>query len=155
MPFQIQACDPALFDQYFGMPDAALAQRNIHRITVTAKPGTPCRVSLADAEVGETVLLLNFEHQPAPSPFRSSHAIFVREGAAQAHPAAGEVPDVMLSRLISLRSFDPADMMIAADVVPGPKLAEAIEAAFTDRSVAYIHLHYAKQGCFAASVQRA
>lgn len=154
MPFQIQACDPALFADYFVMPDEALAKENIHRVTVTAKPGTPCRVSLADAEIGETVILLNFEHQPAQSPFRSNHAIFVREGVARAYPAVGEVPEVMLSRLISLRCFDPADMMIEADVVPGAGVGAAIERAFSDPSVAYIHLHYAKQGCFAASVQR-
>jgi hypothetical protein len=154
MPFQIQACDPALFADYFRMSDDALAKLNVHRIIVTSKPSTPCRVSLADADVGETVLLLNFEHQPARSPFRSSHAIFVRAQAAQALPAVGEVPEVLLSRLISVRSFDQADMMIDADVVPGVGTAKAIELAFCDPSVAYIHLHYAKQGCFAASVRR-
>lgn len=155
MSFQIQACDPALFADYFAMSAEALSNENIHRVAVTSKPGTPCRVSLADAEVGETVLLLNFEHQPAPSPFRSSHAIYVREGVARATPAAGEVPEVLLSRLISLRSFDHTNMMIQADVVPGVELGGAITRAFADPSVAYIHLHYAKQGCFAASVRRA
>jgi hypothetical protein len=154
MPFQIVACNPALFADYFHLPDAELAERNMRRVTVTTKPGTPCRVSLADAEIGETVLLLNFAHQPAQSPFRSSHAIFVRKDIAQAHPAVGEVPLVMQSRLISLRSFDETDMMINADVVPGAAVAEAIEQAFSDQAVAYIHLHYAKPGCFAASVQR-
>jgi Protein of unknown function (DUF1203) len=154
MSFQIHACDPALFAAYFGMPDDALAKENIRKVTVTAKPGTPCRVSLADAEVGETVLLLHFVHQPAQSPFRSSHAIFVREGVARAEPAAGEVPEVLLSRLISLRAFDHADMMIEADVVAGTAVGAAIQRTFCDPSVAYIHLHYARPGCFAASVRR-
>jgi hypothetical protein len=34
-------------------------------------------------EPGESVLLVNYEHQPAHSPFRSRHAIFVREGAEE------------------------------------------------------------------------
>jgi hypothetical protein len=155
MTFQIHACDPAWFSDYALMSDQALAARNIHRVTVTAKPGTPCRVSLADAEIGETVLLLNFQHQPAPTPFQSSHAIFVREGAAQAHPAVGEVPEMLLSRLISLRSFDHADMMIEADVAPGPEAAAAIERMLGNPAVAYMHLHFARQGCFAAVVRRA
>ena len=154
MTFQIQACDPAPFAAFFALTDKALAKRNIRRVTVTAKPGTPCRVSLADAEIGETVLLVNFEHQPAQTPFRSSHAIFVREGVAQAHPAVGCVPEVLLSRLISLRSFDHQDMMIEADVVPGTALGKAIERALSNPAAAYLHLHYAKQGCFAASVRR-
>jgi Protein of unknown function (DUF1203) len=155
MAFQIQSCDPAWFSEYFTMTDQTLAEMNIHRVTVTSKPGTPCRVTLADAEIGETVLLLNFQHQPASTPFQSSHAIFVREGAAQAHPAVGEVPEVVRSRLISLRSFDHADMMIEADVLPGAEVGEAIERTFANPAVAYMHLHFAKQGCFAASVRRA
>jgi hypothetical protein len=154
MPFQIEACDPALFASLFDMPDDQLAKANIRKQVVAAKPGSPCRVSLADAEVGETVLLLNYEHQPASSPFRSSHAIYVREGAVRAHPAVGEVPDVMLSRLISLRGFDDTHMMIHADVVAGAVLGPALEMTLADPKVAYIHLHYAKPGCFAASVRR-
>ncbi|MGL5012205.1 MAG: DUF1203 domain-containing protein [Paracoccaceae bacterium] len=154
MSFQIEACDAAQFASFFAMSDEALAAHQIHRMTVTAKPGTPCRVSLADAEVGETVLLLNYTHQPAPTPFRASHAIYVREGVAQAHPAVGAVPEVLASRLISVRLFDAGDMMVDADVVAGTGVAAALERAFADPAVAYAHLHYAKQGCFAARARR-
>ena len=66
----------------------------MRRQTVASHPGTPCRVSLVDAAVGETVLLLPYEHQAAPgSPYRSSGAIFVRQGAEQAQPGVNEVPD--------------------------------------------------------------
>jgi hypothetical protein len=155
MTFQIQALDPALFAGLFSLSDTELARQNMRTMTVAAKPGTPCRVSLADAEVGETVLLINHAHQSANSPYRASHAIFVRQGVMQARPAVGEVPEVIRSRLISVRLFDCADMMVDADVVEGVAVAQAIERAFDDPVVAYIHLHNAKPGCFAASVQRA
>ena len=155
MTFQIESLRPDAFAALFAMSDEDLAGCNARKMVVTANPGTPCRVSLADAEVGETVVLVNYEHQPAQSPYRSSHAIFVRQGVEQASPAVGEVPQVMLSRLMSLRLFDRGDMMIAADVVPGAELSAAIRQAFAEPAVAYVHVHYAKRGCFAASVRRA
>lgn len=155
MTFQIEGLRPDDFAAFFTMSEEELTRCNARKMVVAASPGTPCRVSLADAEVGETVVLVNYEHQPAKSPFRSSHAIFVRQGAEQARPAVGDVPTVMLSRLISLRLFGHDDMMVDADVVPGTELKSAIVRAFADPQVSYLHLHYAKPGCFAASVQRA
>lgn len=155
MAFQIHALDPQPFAPLFAMSDAELAQANARRVIVTEHPGTPCRVSLSDAQVGETVVLTHFIHQPAASPFRSGHAIFVRQGATQAQPLPDQVPQMLLTRLISIRGFDAADMMVSADVVDGQNLAAALGHAFRDPAIAYIHLHLAKQGCFAASVVRA
>ena len=155
MSFQINALDPAPFAHLFSLSDEDLGKANISRMIVATKPGTPCRVSLADAEVGETVLLFNHLHQPANSPYRSCHAIFVRDGVKQAQPRIGDVPDVIRSRLISVRLFDNQDMMVDADVVAGPAVAESLDRAFAKPDVAYVHLHYAKAGCFAASVVRA
>lgn len=155
MPFQIMALPPDDFTPLFALSDDELRRHHARRQIVTAHPGTPCRVSLTDAKVGETVLLVNYTHLAASSPFRSSHAIFVREGAEQARPAVDEVPEVLRRRLISVRLFDRDDMMVDADVVPGTELSAAIQRAFADPDVSYLHLHYAKPGCFAASVHRA
>lgn len=154
MGFQISALDAAQYQHLFHLSDAALAEQKACRMVVTEKPGTPCRVSMADAEVGETVILVNHCHQAAKSPYQASHAVFVREGEETVQLAAGEVPEVLTCRLISVRLFDVNDMMIDADVVPGTELATALNAAFERPDVAYIHLHYAKPGCFAASVRR-
>ena len=154
MSFQIHGLDPEPFAPLFQMSDEDLRRRNARRETVASKPGTPCRVSLADAEVGETVILVNYEHQPADSPYRASHAIFVREGVDQVRLAPDEVPEVLRSRLISLRAFDTDHMMIAADVLDGQGLATALHTVFADEQVAYVHLHNAKPGCFAAAVTR-
>lgn len=155
MTFQIQALSPEPFARYFAMAEEELARHGGRRMVVTAFPGTPCRVSLADAEIGETVVLVNHEHQPADTPYRSRHAIYVREGVARAEPAPGEVPASLRTRLISLRQFGADHMMIDADVVAGADLGPAIERAFADPAVSYLHLHYAKQGCFAARAERA
>ncbi|MDU8913960.1 DUF1203 domain-containing protein [Aestuariicoccus sp. MJ-SS9] len=155
MAFQIQSLPAEAFAPLFDLSDKELTARNARRMIVMSKPGTPCRVSLADADIGETVILLNYRHQKADTPFQASHAIFVRKDAAQAHPAVNEVPEVLQSRLISLRLFNKSHMMIDADVVPGRHLGTAITDAFGDATVSYAHLHYAKPGCFAASVVRA
>jgi len=139
----------------FSLSDEDLAKHNAVRQVVTATPGTPCRVSLQDANVGETVVLLNYQHQAGESPYKATHAIFVREAATQAEPAVNEVPEVIKSRLVSLRCFDHAHMMIHADVVPGETVGAAISEAFDDDAMAYAHIHNAKPGCFAALVERA
>lgn len=155
MDFQIHALDAEPFEALFDLTDDELQSKNMRRTTVHTSPGTPCRVSMQDAEVGETVLLLNYAHHDVSNPYRANHAIFVRQNAQSAILEVNEVPDVLRSRLISMRMFGADDMMIGADVVAGEALSDAIKAALDDEAVAYIHLHNAKPGCFAASVTRA
>ena len=154
MTFQILALPARLFQPLFGLPDTALASHGAKRVRAQEDPGYPCRVSLRDAAVGETLLLLNFEHHPAPTPYRASHAIFVREGASQAQLAPGEVPLLFRHRLISLRAFSDAGMMLNADAAEGRELEAAITTLLAPAEVSYLHLHYAKPGCYAARVER-
>ena len=154
MAFRIVALAPEPFAHLFGASDDALAAYGAKRYVADKSHGFPCRVSLRDADVGEPLLLLNYEHQPAATPYRACHAIFVREGAARAHPAVDEIPDVLSSRLLSVRAFDADGMMIDADVVDGAALAPVIERMFAG-AAAYLHLHNARPGCYAARVERA
>ena len=155
MSFQIHALPATQFRPLFALSDSELANIKATRMVADAKPGYPCRISLVDAEVGEAVILVNFEHQPGESPYQASHAIFVREQAEQAFPTVDEVPDVLATRLISIRAFNKRHYMLAADVVDGVLLAEVIPAMLDDPAVDYLHLHNAKPGCFAARVTRA
>lgn len=155
MTFQITALDPAAFAPLFAMSDAELATCNARRVVADSAPGFPCRVSLADAEPGETLILAPFEHLPGPTPYRQTHAVFIREGATQARPAPGEVPLALRRRLLSVRAYDDARQMIAADVIDGEATAATLDGLFADPAVAFVHLHNAKPGCFAAAVQRA
>ncbi|MEM8773735.1 MAG: DUF1203 domain-containing protein [Pseudomonadota bacterium] len=154
MTFQIKALPAEPFAHLSGLSNQELAEQNAIREVVTDHPGAPCRVSLSEAKVGDTIFLVNHEHQPANSPYRSCHAIYVIEGAKQARLASGSVPESLSNRLISVRAFDAQDMIIEAEIVDGKELSNAIELFFKNTSVAYIHLHYAKRGCFAASVTR-
>jgi len=154
MSFVIQGLDPAPFRHLYGLTDAELAREGVIRMRADAKPGFPCRVTLEDAEPGEDLLLLNYEHLPVATPYRSRHAIFVRDGAAEAARYEDEVPEQLSRRLLSVRAFDADGMMTDADVFEGTDLAGRIEAFFADPAVAYLHVHNAKRGCFAARVDR-
>jgi hypothetical protein len=112
-------------------------------------------VSLVDAEPGEELILLPWEHQPAASPYRASGPIFVRRGARQARLARGVVPPCVTRRLMSVRAYDRADMMVDATVCEGVAAAGAIMRLLEDDAVAYLHLHNAKRGCFSCRVERA
>ena len=154
MDFQISALGLDQFSHLFGQDEGALARQGIQRIIVDSNPGYPCRVSLQDAEIGETVLLMNFEHQTLPTPYRSSHAIFVREFATQTVPDANEVPRFFRHRLLSVRAFDSTGMMIDADVIGGESLEQLIQRMLENNSAEFLHIHTAKPGCYAALVER-
>jgi hypothetical protein len=79
----------------------------------------------------------------------------VRERATEAMLEISEVPEVIRLRLLSVRAFDALGMMLDADVTEGREVAPVIERLLGDPAVAYLHLHNAKAGCFAARVDRA
>ena len=155
MSFRITGLEPEAFQPLFGLSDAELAERGVKRYAVDKKPGFPDRVELRDAEPGESVLLLNYVHQPANTPYRASHAIFVVEGAKQRYDRVDEIPAVMRLRMLSLRAFDDDGMIVDADVIDGTKVEGLVERLLGNPKVAYIQAHYAKFGCFAARIERA
>jgi hypothetical protein len=152
--FQVFALDVDQFSHLFGQDQEVLASQGVHRMIAANNPGFPCRVSLRDAAVGENVLLMNYEHQALPTPYRSSHAIFVREYATQATPGKNEVPEMFRHRLLSVRAFDGSGMIVNADVIEGVQLELLTSRLLADDSTDYLHVHNAKLGCYAARVER-
>lgn len=155
MTYRIKGLEPETFAHYYGLPDSALAELGIRRYRVDACPGIPDRVQMRDVPVGETALLLNYEHLPTGSPYRSRHAIFVQEGETEVYDQTGVVPEVMQRRVVSLRGFDAEDFIVEADLAEGEEIDRKITAFFENPQVRYIHAHYAKPGCFAARIDRA
>jgi hypothetical protein len=154
MTFRITGLSPVPFRHLFGLSDEALADHGAMRYVAHESPGFPDRIELRDAKLGESLLLVNFEHQTAKTPYRSAHAIFVLEGSEETYDRVGEIPDVLSRRLLSLRGFSESGMLLHADVVEGQKLEAAISDFFKRSDVAYIHAHNARQGCYAARIDR-
>ena len=130
MSFTISGLPVEEFEPLFGLGDEPLAERGVIRQKVDQRPGYPCRVSLEDPEVGEDMLLMNYESHRTTSPYRSSYAIYVREGAAPSAIYEDELPPVLKGRPIALRLFDMDGMLIGADMDFQGALVSKIKAAF-------------------------
>lgn len=154
MTYIVKGLDPAPYLHLFGLPDEQLSSRSVVRMSVTAKPSFPCRVSLEDREIGEKVLLLNHVSHDVANPYRASHAIFVGEDIDQAAQYVDEVPPTFEGRFLSLRGFD-SDGMMSDAILANPGEAEkAIRNLFDNPAIIMIHAHNATRGCFAAKIER-
>ena len=153
MTYRITGIEPAPYRHLFGRSDEELAAKGVVRMTVT-DTGFPCRVSLTDRAIGETVLLLNHVSHDVANPYRASHAIFVTEGAEQAAEYIDEVPPVFTTRFLSLRGFDRNGMMTDALLTDPGEADAGIRTLFSNPEIELIHAHNATRGCFAAKIER-
>lgn len=143
------------FRHVFTLSDDELLARGMRRYVADSKPGFPCRVTLEDAEPGEEVILLSYAHQPAvASPYQAQGPIFVRQSAAKTYDRHDEIPPVLPGRLLSVRGYDAADLIVDAEVVEGAGLAVELERLFNNKQIDYAHIHFARRGCFACRVDR-
>ena len=153
MTYRITGLDPAPYKPLFGLSGDELAKLGIVRMTVT-DPTFPCRVSLTDRAIGESVLLLNHVSHDVANPYRTTHAIFVTETDQAAAEFIDEVPPVFETRTLSLRGFD-KDGMMAEAILTQPGGADAgIRKLFANPEIATIHAHNATRGCFSAKIER-
>ena len=154
MSFRITGLPAEQFAHLFALSDEELAERGaVRRIADDRTPGYPCRVSLTDSRPGDELLLVNYEHHPVASPYRMRFAIFVRKGEER-FDAIDEVPEQLRLRQLAVRGFDKDAMITGWELVDGRELEGAIERLFADPKAAYLHVHYAAPGCYAARVER-
>jgi uncharacterized protein DUF1203 len=155
--FRVSGISAEVLNEFRQLSDDELRQRNVFRYIADHNPGYPCRVSLVDAEIGESLLLLNFEHLMSSSPYRSVGPIFVRESARETFVRIDEIPEVLRApgRVLSVRAYDRNDMLAGAVVIGTAEIDQSIQEFFTNRQVAFLHVHYAGPGCFACRVDRA
>jgi hypothetical protein len=155
MSFRIVGLPAEDFAPLFALGDDELAARGaVRRVADGRNPGAPCRISLTDAREGDELLLVNYEHHAVDSPYRMRFAVYVRKGE-ETYDKVDEVPEQLRLRTLAVRSFDADAMMVERELVDGPELEGAIERLFADPRAAYLHVHYAAPGCYAARVERA
>ncbi|WP_349740733.1 DUF1203 domain-containing protein [Roseateles cavernae] len=153
--YRITGLSPEPFRPLFGLSDAELAERHIVRRRVEAGQTLPDRIELRPARPGESCLLLNHVHLDVDSPYRASHAIFVREGAEAAFEAVDKLPEMLRYSLLSLRAFDAQGLIVDAGVVEGRMAESLIGHLLGQPRTAFIHAHYAGHGCYVARIERA
>ena len=81
-------------------------------------------------------------------------AVFVRKGEER-YDEVNRVPEQLRLRTLAVRSFDAEAMMVERELVDGRELEGAIARLFADPRAAYLHVHFAAPGCYAARVDRA
>jgi len=155
MDYQIRGLSPEPFQALYGLSDEALAERQAKRYRANARPGFPDRIELRDVNLGSDVLLVNYVHQAGSTPYRASHAVFVREGAEQTGVFLNEVPEALNVRTLSVRAFDARHWMVDADLCDGRDLDGLVRRLLAIDTVDYLQVHFAKRGCYAARVERA
>jgi len=152
MAYRIEGLAPEPFEALFEMNEEELAARNARR-AVADGPGYPCRVSLEEAQPGEALVLVNHVSNDAPTPFRTTHAIYVRQGAERGR-YADSVPAIFATRTLGLRAFD-RDGMLRGALLAQPGEADGkIRELFGRPEIAEIHAHNAALGCFLARIER-
>lgn len=154
MTYRISGLSPQPFLGLYGLSDTDLAARGVIRLTADCAPGYPDRITMREMPLGATALLLNHEHLPAASPYRSRHAIFVMEGAQEAWCGVDEIPEVMSKRTLSLRSYSKDGMMIEACLVEGADLDLAIKRLLNNPDCDFVHAHNAVRGCYSGLIER-
>lgn len=155
MPFRIRGLPAEAFAPLFTLSDEELAQRGaVRRIADAHGPGYPCRVSLTDARPGDELILINYEHHAVASPYRMRFAIFVRKGE-ETFDAVDTVPEQLRKRTLAMRAFDADAMLTGFELTEGARLESTIARLFADARAAYLHIHFAAAGCYAACVERA
>ncbi len=153
--FRLEPLPIEEFLPLFKLSDEELHKRSARWLVADTKPGYPCRVTLADAEVGERVLATPFIHLDVQSPYRASGPVFVRDIAQTVSLTVNEIPIMFHHRLLSLRAYDSDGMMVDAQVIQGTELEQAIVHHFQNCDVEYQHIHNANPGCFNCTVRRA
>ena len=153
MTYVVRGLDPTPYRHLFGLPQEELAKQGVVRMRVD-DPTYPCRVSLTDRAVGESVLLLNHVSHDVANPYRAAHAIFVTEADEAPAEYVDRIPPVFESRVLSLRGFD-KDGMMADAILTQPGEADAgIRRLFANPDIETVHAHNATRGCFSAKIER-
>ncbi len=128
----------------------------IHQVIADSKPGYPCRLSLEDAEPGETLILFHHCFHPAASPYRASGPLYVRLDRDEARLPLDELPAFLLHRFLSVRVYRDDGMMLDADVVAGTELSRTLEdriLPMIEHGAGYVHVHNASTGCFLIAIR--
>lgn len=154
MTYRIEGLAPEAYRELINLRDEALALRNARRVKAHSKPGFPCRVTLEDAEPGESLILFHHVSHDVHTPFRSAYAIYVRESAAEPACYVDETPPVFDGRALSLRGFNSVGMLRGALLALPGEADSKIRALFERPEIESIHAHNAAAGCFAAQIVR-
>ena len=116
---------------------------------------SPCRVCLRDAAVGEAVLLGSY-HLPRPRGiYWTPSPIFVHAAPCTPFAATGTIPEIVRSRLVSVRAYDAEDQCLydLGHAGDGEGIDAPLSRALADPRTSFVNIHTAKPGCLLCRVE--
>jgi hypothetical protein len=136
-----------------GLPAPLTVPDDAPRQVADAPHAYPCRRCLTDAEPGEVLRLVAYDPWTVDSPYRQHGPVFVHDEPCETAVVTA-LPEQQRRRLLSLRAFDAVGLPTVAEVLPGADASARLEELLGDPGTAFVHLHNAAPGCFAARVDR-
>ena len=134
----------------------AAARRSPGAVPATGDGPYPVRCCLSDAADGTDVVLTSVMPFRGDSPYAARSPVYVHAEPCAGHAEApGVVPEMLRSRLLSVRAYDRDHMLTGTEVLPGTDLEGGIERLLGDAPGAYLHVHFAGPGCYACRIDRA
>jgi uncharacterized protein DUF1203 len=147
-PFTVHALSESVADE---------ARRSPGAVPAAAGDGPyPLRCCLSDAHDGARVVLTSVMPFRGESPYAARSPVYVHAERCAGHAEeAGVLPELLRSRLLSVRAYDDAHMLTGTEVLLGTDLEGAIERLLDDAPGTYLHVHFAGPGCYACRIDRA
>ncbi len=135
--------------------DELLSRSDVTRRVADSYPGYPCRRCLRDAEIGEVVALVSYNPFRGESEYSQPGPIFLHADGCRPFRSTDRVPAQLLRRPLSVRAFDATHAMVEARLVLGTSLDATVRELLENEQAAYLHVHNAAAGCWAARIDRA
>jgi hypothetical protein len=80
--------------------------------------------------------------------------VFIHETECPRYDAADRIPQQLRRRLLALRGYDFEQRLLGGDVVDGKGIEGTLDDLLAKPEVAFVHVRFARAGCFACLVER-
>ena len=118
--------------------------------------GSPCRHCLLECEPGQAVLLGSYNLERPRGIYWTPSPIFIHEQDCRRYSGQDELPEIVVSRFVSLRAYDRNDRIIyeLGEALEGREAKAAVAHSIQDARTTYINIHTAKPGCLLCRIER-
>ena len=146
--FRIVPLQTAVADTLRALPGS-------ERVIADEPHSFPCRHCLSDAIPGEGLVLASHSPFDQPGPYREVGPVFVHAEPCARYGDERVAPEQLRRRLLALRGYDFRQRIVAADVVQGSDFEPLLARLFERSDVDYVHVRFARTGCYACRIERA
>ena len=129
---------------------------NMLRRVISDGSGAPCRHCLRNAKAGDAMLLGSYNLPGPLGIYWTPSPIFLHEAPCPRYAGENEIPEIVRTYLVSVRSYDTNDQCIydLGQAVDGLNVDPVLDRAVSDPRTKFVNIHTAKPGCMLCRVER-